>query len=100
MWKQFGKPRGDVSEGDMRTSRLKIKYTLRQGQNNDKIMRADALARSLYCKDFISFWKGVSGMNSSRFHWLQKWVILFEVRTLHRCGRITFPLYSVVFIIS
>ena len=26
-------------------------------------MRADALARSLYCKDFVSFWKGVRGMN-------------------------------------
>ena len=24
-------------------------------------MRADALARSLYCKDSVSFWKGVSG---------------------------------------
>ena len=29
-------------------------------------MRADALARSLYCKDSVSFWKGVSGMNSSK----------------------------------
>ena len=26
-------------------------------------MRADALARSLYCKDSVSFWKGVIGVN-------------------------------------
>ena len=47
----------------MRTSRLRFKYALRQCQNNDKIMRADALARSLYCKDSVSFWKGVRGVN-------------------------------------
>ena len=66
MSKQFGKSRGDVTEGDMRTSRLRFKYALRQRQSNDEIMRADALARSLYCKDSISFWKGISGMKSSK----------------------------------
>ena len=66
VWKQSGKPRGDVTEGDMRTSRLRFKYALRQCQSNDEIMRADALARSLYCKDSVSFWNGVSGMNSSK----------------------------------
>ena len=63
VWRQSGKPRGDVTEGDMRTSRLRFKYALRQCQNNDEIMRADALARSLYCKDSVSFWKGVRGVN-------------------------------------
>ena len=63
VWRQSGKPRGDVTEGYMRISRLRFKYALRQCQNNDKIMRADALARSLYCKDSISFWKGVRGVN-------------------------------------
>ena len=63
VWRQSGKPRGDVTENDMRTSRLRFKYALRQCQNNDEIMRADALARSLYCKDSVSFWKGVRGMN-------------------------------------
>ena len=49
VWKQSCKPRGDVTEGDMRTSRLRFKYALRQCQSNDEIMRADAnLARSLY----------------------------------------------------
>ena len=50
-------------ECDMQTSRLRFKYALRQCQSNDEIMRADALARSLYCKDSVSLWKGVSGMN-------------------------------------
>ena len=55
VWKQSGKPRGAVTEGDMRTSRLRFKYALRQSQSNDEIMRADALARLLYCKDSVSF---------------------------------------------
>ena len=63
VWRQSGKPRGDVTEYDMRTSRLRFKYALRQCQNNDETMRADALARSLYCKDSVSFWKGVRGVN-------------------------------------
>ena len=63
VWRQSGKPRGDVTEFDMRTSRLRFKYTLQQSQNNDEIMRPDALAWSLYCKDSVSFWKGVRGMN-------------------------------------
>ena len=29
VWRQSGKPRGDVTEGDMRTSRLRFKYALR-----------------------------------------------------------------------
>ena len=28
VWKQSDKPRGDVTEGDMRTSRLSFKYAL------------------------------------------------------------------------
>ena len=63
MWKQSGNPRGDVTECDTQTSRLRFKYALRQCQSNNEIMRADALTRSLYCKDSASFWKGVSGMN-------------------------------------
>ena len=31
------------------TSRLKFKYAFRQCRNNDEMMRADALARLLYC---------------------------------------------------
>ena len=41
MWKQSGKPRGDVTECDMQTSRLRFKYALRQCQSNNEIMRAD-----------------------------------------------------------
>ena len=55
----------DLSKAFDTPSRLRFKYALRQCQSNDEIMRTDALARSLYCKDSVSFWKGVSGMNSS-----------------------------------
>ena len=57
LWKA-GKLRGDVTECDMRTSRLKFKYAFRH-------MRADALARLLYCKDSVAFWKDVRKLNSS-----------------------------------
>ena len=95
MSKQSGKPRGDVTDCDMRTSRLRFKYALRQCQSNGEIMRADALARSLYCKDSVSFWKGVSGMNSSKVPLVTK--VSDSVGSKNRCGRITFPLYSIVF---
>ena len=65
LWKRSGKLRGDVTECDMRTSRLKFKYAFRQCRNNEEMMRADALARSLYCKDSVAFWKDVRKLNSS-----------------------------------
>ena len=57
--------RGDVKECDMRASRLKFKYAFRQCRNNDEMVRADALARSLYCKDSVAFWKDDEKLNSS-----------------------------------
>ena len=57
VWRQSGKPRGDVTECDMRISRLRFKYALRQCQNNDEIMRADALARSYTVRTLSHFGK-------------------------------------------
>ena len=69
LWKQSGKlRRGDVTECDMQTSRLKSKYAFRQCRNNEEMMRADALACSLYCKVSVGFWKDVRKLNSSIFH--------------------------------
>ena len=39
LWKRPGKLRGDVTECDMRTSRLKFKYAFRQCRNNEEMMR-------------------------------------------------------------
>ena len=61
-WKQIGKPRGDDTDMDMRTTRLQFKYILRQCRMDKDMIRADALARSLHCKHTTSFWKGVKSM--------------------------------------
>ena len=66
MWKQNGKPRGDDTDMDMRTTRLRFKYALRQCRCDEEQNRADALARSLHCKDTTDFWKGVRGIKDSR----------------------------------
>ena len=64
--KQNGKPRGDDTDMDMRTTRLRFKYALRQCRCDEEQNRADALARSLHCKDTTDFWKGVRGIKDSR----------------------------------
>ena len=66
VWKQNGKPRGDDTDMDMRTTRLRFKYALRQCRCDEEQNRADALARSLHCKDTTDFWKGVRGIKDSR----------------------------------
>ena len=47
LWKHSGKPRGDNTDMDMRTTRLQFKYALRQCRSDEEMNRADALARSL-----------------------------------------------------
>ena len=65
-WRSIGRPRtGDV-HNDMRVSRLRFKYALRQCRSNEEMMRADALALSLKNKDSTSFWKDVSKMANSK----------------------------------
>ena len=43
-----GKPRGDDTDMDMQTTRLRFKYALRQCRCDEEQNRADALARSLH----------------------------------------------------
>ena len=47
IWKRSEKLQRDVTECDICTTRLKFKYAFRKCRNNDEMMRADALARSL-----------------------------------------------------
>ena len=65
-WKHSGKPRGDNTDLDIRTTRLQFKYALRQCRKAEEMNRADALARSLQCKDMTSFRKGIRGKRDSR----------------------------------
>ena len=44
---------------------IQFKYALRQCRSDEEMNRADALARSLQCKDTTSFWKGIKGMRDS-----------------------------------
>ena len=65
-WRSIGRPRtGDV-HNDMRVSRLRFKYALRQCRSNEEMMRADALALSLKNKNSTSFWNDVSKMANSK----------------------------------
>ena len=52
---------------DIQATRLRFKYALRQCRCDEEQNRADALARSLHCKDTTDFWEGVRGIiNDSR----------------------------------
>ena len=51
---------------DMRATRLRFKYALRQCRCDEEQNRAGALARSLHCKDTTDFWKDVRGIKDSR----------------------------------
>ena len=61
----MGKAGGDDTDMDMRITRLQFKYALRQCRMDEDMIRADALARSLHCKDTTPFWKGVKSMRDS-----------------------------------
>ena len=65
-WKRAGRPRTRVFCSDMRTSRLRFKYTLRLCKRNQLSMKANAHAKSLFYKDMVSFWKGIRKENNSR----------------------------------
>ena len=66
VWKLNGKPRGDDTDMDMQATRLRFKYALLQCRCDEEQNRADALARSLHCKDTTDFWEGVRGIKDSR----------------------------------
>ena len=64
-WIRSSKPRHGEVFNDMKTSRSKFKYLLRQCKRNEASIRADILARDLCNKDPKSFWKNVSKQNNS-----------------------------------
>ena len=64
-WIRSSKPRQGEVFDDMKTSRAKFKYLLRQCRRNEASVRADILARELCKKDTKLFWKHVSKQNNS-----------------------------------
>ena len=59
------KPRYGQVFDDMKTSRAKFKYLLRQCRRNEASIRADILARDLCMNDTKLFWENVSKQNNS-----------------------------------
>ena len=64
-WIRSSKPRHGEVFNDMKTTRAKFKYLLRQCKRNEASIRADILARDLCKKDPKLFWKNVSKQNNS-----------------------------------
>ena len=64
-WIRSSKPKHGEVFNDMKTSRAKFKYLLRQCKRNEASVRADILARDLCKKDPKLFWKNVSKQNNS-----------------------------------
>ena len=65
-WRDAGKPRSGAPCSNMRRSRLKFKYALRQYKRNEDAIRADQYAKSLLDKDMVSFWKHIRKSNNVR----------------------------------
>ena len=85
-WRDAGRPRSGVLCSDMRSSRLRFKYTLRICRQNEQAIRANAHAKALLEKDMLSFWKGVK-KTTPDCHYLPKLIIVLERRIFVRCGR-------------
>ena len=62
-WRNAGRPRSGTLCSDMRRSRLRFTYALRQCNQNEKYIRADQYAKFFMNKDMTSFW--YSGIRKS-----------------------------------
>ena len=65
-WKHAARPRSGLICSNMKRSRLKFKYALRQCKQNDDAIMANEHAKSLMNKDMNSFWSGIHTSNNSR----------------------------------
>ena len=65
-WRDAGKPRSGAPCSNMRRSRLKFKYALRQCKRNEDAICSDQYAKSLLDKDMVSFWKHIQKSNNIR----------------------------------
>ena len=65
-WRDEGKPRSRAPCSNMRRSRLKFKYVLRQCKRNEDAIRVDQYAKSLLDKDMVLFWKHIRKSNNVR----------------------------------
>ena len=66
VWRNADRPRSGTFCSDMRRSRLRFKYDLRQCNQNEKSIRADQYAKSLMNKDMTSFWDSIRKSTNTR----------------------------------
>ena len=66
MWRSAGKPRFGEICLSMNQSRLRFKSALKYCQQNETIMRANALAESMMNNDINVFWKDVHKITNSK----------------------------------
>ena len=66
VWRNAGRPRLGTFCSDMRRSRLRFKYALRQCNQNEKSIRADQYAKSLMNNDMTSFWDSIRKSSNTR----------------------------------
>ena len=65
-WKFLGKPHQGPCHYLMKTTRARFKLALRYCKQHEDMLRADALASSLNCKQHDKFWKFVNKFNNSK----------------------------------
>ena len=66
VWQNPGSPQSGTFCTDMRRSRLRLKYALRQCNQNEKYIRAEQYAKSLMNKDMTSFWDSIRKYSNTR----------------------------------
>ena len=66
IWRDNGKPKQGFIFDNMKVTRARFKYVLRQCKANEEMHRADSLAKSMQHKDYLEFWKGVNVINNKK----------------------------------
>lgn len=66
LWRDMGKPRSGPICELMRRSRLRFKYAFRQCKRQEKVERANAMAKDLESKDLRSFWNKVTQLQNKK----------------------------------
>ena len=86
MWRSAGKPRFGEICLSVNQSRLRFKSALKYCQQNETIMRANALAESMMNSDMNGFWKDVHTIIILKCLWQLKWTDVLETQKLPKCG--------------
>ena len=63
-WRQEGSPRLGFYANRMRSSRTRFELALKKSKQNEKEIRAEAMAKKVAQKDTIPFWRDVESLRS------------------------------------